>query len=288
MAGLSSFGVVYCATTARHLEEACQSAASVRKLMPGLPCALFVSADLEERARVEFEHLFTLANPSRNFDDKIEAARNSPFEKSLFLDSDTIMIEPVWEIADLLDRFDFAYTHDIHRGLCYEPECPESFTEPCSAVLAWRRTPHVEAILRHWRERYDDENRRRAEHPLMCYNDQGSLRHVLYVHGHQVDTYVLPPEYNLRVYAPWFAGGVAKILHARGKYLRRAIRTNVNRDIVIRTGDGMKFIERWIFSTKRWIKNRLLRRPAEYDYRLKGLSIDKPASQPDMTGADRD
>ncbi len=255
--------------------------------MPGVSCALFASAELTEAAGTDFDHLTTLSDPSRHFDDKIEAVRNSPFEKSLFLDSDTFMIEPVGEIADLLDRFDFAYTHEIDRGICFEPECPESFIEPCTAVLAWRKTPRVKAILELWRDRYDDENRRRSEHPLMCFHDQGALRYVLYHHGHQVASYVLPPEYNLRIYAPWFAGGVAKILHGRGRYLRRAIRARINRDIRIRTGDGMNRVERWMFNTKRWIKNRLLRRPAPYDFRLKGLAIHKPASQPGTTDKKR-
>jgi hypothetical protein len=271
----TSFGVVYCATTQRHLTEAMQSMGTVRSLMPSVPGALFTQQELAEGAKAHFEHVVVLPQAAQHFDDKIEAMRQSPFKKSLFLDADTYLLEPISELVELLDRFDLAYTHEIDRGICYEPECPECFVEPCTAVVAWRKTPAVTRLFDLWRTRYDEENQRRGEHPLMCYHDQGAFRHVLYHHGQDVSCYVLPAEYNLRVYAPWFAGATVKILHGREVMLQRALRARLNRDITIRTGDGMSRWERMVFNSKRWIKNRILKRPAAYDFRLRGLTIHK-------------
>ena len=49
-----------------------------------------------------------LPNPEYSFLDKIIALSRTPFEKTLFLDTDTFVIEPLDEIFELLERFDMA------------------------------------------------------------------------------------------------------------------------------------------------------------------------------------
>jgi hypothetical protein len=272
------FGFVYCATGRRHFEEACQSVRHNRAVMPNIGYTLFTDAAHAKLAQNDFDQVLVIEKPSFSYDDKIEAMVRSPYEKTLFVDTDTVLVEPLYEIIDLLDTFDLAYTHDVHRGTNYEPECPECFAEPCTAVMGFRKSEAVTRLWKLWRERFDWEKEHRSEHPLRCLDDQGAFRHVLYHEGAGLHTYVLPSEYNLRVHAPWLAGAVVKLVHGRGPNLARALRQNVNRDITIRVGDGMNKSARAWFNFKRWIKNRILNRPALYDFRLRGMTNSKPVT----------
>jgi hypothetical protein len=270
------FGFLYCATGPRYLAEAIQSATRSREIMPDVPIALFTDADSAAAAPPIFDLVHLIPSPSFSYDDKINAFEQCPFEKAVFVDTDTYWLAPAYELYELLDRFDLAYTHEVHRGTNYEPDCPECFPEPCTAVMAFRNCPATASLWQGWRERFAWEKARRDSHPLMAIDDQGAFRHVLYHVVPPLNTYVLPPEYNLRLHAPWLAGAHVKLLHGRGQALKRAIRRDLNRDILIRTGDGLTQPQRALFNLKRLIKNRILKKPARYDYRLSGLEINKP------------
>lgn len=272
------FGLVYCATGSRHFAEACQSVRHNRKIMPNVGYALFTDAAHAEAARADFDEVSVIESPSFSYDDKIEAMERSPYPKSLFVDTDTALIEPLYEIIDLLETFDLAYTHEVHRGTNYEPDCPECFVEPCTAVMAFVKSDATARLWRQWRERFNWEKAHRNEHALRCLDDQGAFRHVLYHEGRDLRTYVLPSEYNLRLHAPWLAGAVVKLVHGRGPAMARALAKGMNRDIIIRVGDGMTKPARAWFNLKRWIKNRLLHCPARYDFRLLGMTNSKPVT----------
>lgn len=273
-----TFGLIYCATGQKHFEEACQSVRHNRAIMPNVGYSLFTDAAHAEMARGDFDQVLVIENPSFSYDDKIAAMMGSPYPKTLFVDTDTVLIEPLYEVIDLLDTFDLAYTHDVHRGTNYEPDCPECFAEPCTAVMAFRQSDPMTKLWKLWRERFDWEKEHRNDHPLRCLDDQGAFRHVIYHEGAGLRTYVLPSEYNLRVHAPWLAGAVVKLVHGRGPNLSRALRQGMNRDITIRVGDGMTKPARAWFNLKRWIKNRILHRPALYDFRLRGMTNSKPVT----------
>ena len=111
-----TFGLVYCATGRRHFEEARQSVRHNRGIMPNIGYALFTDAAHAEMAREDFDQVIVIEKPSFSYDDKIEAMLGSPYPKTLFVDTDTVLIEPLYEIIDLLDTFELAYTHDVNRG----------------------------------------------------------------------------------------------------------------------------------------------------------------------------
>lgn len=278
-----NFGIIYCATGDFHFEEALRSAQRSREVMPDVGLTLFTDKEHAARQAEGFERVIAIENPAFHYNDKIEAFERSPYEKTLFVDTDTYWLEPAYELIDLLDHFDVAYTHEVHRGQSYEPDCPECFAEPCTAVMAFRKNEKTERLWREWRERFQWEKEHKAEHPLRCVDDQGAFRHVLYRNAGTLLTYVLPAEYNLRVYCQWFAGARVKLVHGRGALLRRALKADLNGDIVTRIGDGMRWWERRWFNLKRWIKIRLLKRYAIYDFRLQGLDIHKKPTKPGET-----
>ena len=46
---------------------------------------------------------------------KVDFITSSPFKKTLYLDSDTVVVRDITDIFDSLDRFDVAVTHDYAR-----------------------------------------------------------------------------------------------------------------------------------------------------------------------------
>src|SRR5262245_8759959 len=88
-------GVLYIATGSRYLAEAEHSVRSVKRMSPDVPVAIISdhlpSCDL-------FDVRQELPNPEYSFIDKIAALTRTPFERTLFLDTDTFAIAPLDEI----------------------------------------------------------------------------------------------------------------------------------------------------------------------------------------------
>jgi hypothetical protein len=214
---------VYCATGRRFVDEAIQSALSVKAVMPNVPRVLFTNDDESTRLAGTgvFDRVDVILDPDYGFRDKIRPLADLEFDKIVFLDSDTFMMNSISEVFELLDVFELAF--------CYSPirYCPDyalegvsdAFTEPNTGVLAFRRTEAVVELLRKWDKLY-------IEQMGSCCppdHDQPSFREVVY--KSDVKFCILPCEYNLRTVFPYFKGRgiLTKILHSRGRDLEQAL-----------------------------------------------------------------
>ena len=219
------FGVLYATSGKKHNREAEESASSIRKLMPDVPLAIWTDRP-EWLTPGIFDHVYTLEHPFFSTVDKIEPLLGTPFQKTLFLDTDTLLIEPVYELIGLLDRYDLAYCHAPRRVCCFrsgcgvDPSIPEWFVQPNSGLILYNNTEPVKRLMSDWLERYWVGQK---NVPKNCC-DQSSLWRALY--NSSVSTTVLPPEYNYRTVCPSFAGQnyKVKLLHGRGRNLDRARR----------------------------------------------------------------
>ena len=127
---MESRGVVYVATGKKFVDEALISIASVKTHMPDIPVTLFT--DLEEyiTSRPDgVESVRLLPEVTRSCRDKINPLSNSPYEKTLFLDTDTYLCEPVYDIFEMLNRFDIALAQAPDRYQYHLSEVPDCFTE---------------------------------------------------------------------------------------------------------------------------------------------------------------
>lgn len=225
---MKSRGVLYVATGRKYLEEAIQSAASLRSCMPEIHITIFT--DEVDRAQDYFSSIIPLRNPFYSQRDKIGPLLNSPYDKTLFLDTDTYICNNCEDIYDLLDRFEIAAAHAPARYRSVVPDCPDSFPELNSGVLAFVKSEDVIAALRDWQRLYEEQV---SDNPRNR-SDQSSLRKALYLS--KVKFCVLPPEYNYRVNLPGFVGGFSdvKIMHGRRKNpVQTAAWLNSNRKIRI-------------------------------------------------------
>lgn len=214
-------GIIYIATGKKYRLEANGSARSVRAVMPDVSITLYTDtqADLDTAL---FNTIEILENPTYSFFDKIIPLCDSPYRKTLFLDTDTIVVDPVYELFDVLDQFELTYCHAPNRG-ADSPKmlsvCPIAFVEPNTGVMSYVKTDKVIALFKEWAAYYRDLL---SETPARVRHDQPALRKVLY-HS-DIRGLVLPPEYNLRTIFPMFKGNMpAKILHGREPTLSRAL-----------------------------------------------------------------
>jgi len=218
-------GILYVATGSRHLAEAVESAKSAKKHMPEIPVWLY--CDKAPSDPHSFDEIRLVENPRHFFIDKIEPMKNSPFEQTLFLDTDTRVCLPITDLFDVLDRFDVAIAHAPMRHDRSYP-VPNCFAEPNSGVIAYRKNPRVADMFDRWIAIYE-EDLRTSPKPEMV--DQVHLRRALY--ESEVSLYILPSEYNFRsVMVGFCARQRVRILHGRGDMA--AVETAVNRSTAMR------------------------------------------------------
>jgi hypothetical protein len=220
-------GVVLVATGRVYVEAAIRSARSVREHCGGaLPVLIWTDLpEVCEQAGV-FASVERIENPHRR--SKVDHLWRTPYERTLFLDTDTRVVADVSGLFGLLDRFDMCMAHAHRRshskssataassstsssgvdgGVSHSSPPPE-FPQLNSGVFLFRRSAGVVAFLKRWQE---------AFHAAALPKDQVTLRELLWTTDLRV--YVLPPEYNVRYQKyidAWDAGEAQpKILHMR-------------------------------------------------------------------------
>ncbi|MEI4474208.1 hypothetical protein [Frigidibacter sp. MR17.24] len=179
-------GILYVAAGPDYLDLAERSARSFRALNPGLAIDIFTDGTPEPGLFDRVEPIPAGATA------KLASLPESRFERTLYLDCDTLALAPLGDIFALLDRFELAVAHDMRRtsalireGHAERP--PYAFPQMNCGVLLYRRSPAVSHFLADWQRRYLAAGRKR---------DQITFRDQLW--ASDLRFYVLPPEFNLR------------------------------------------------------------------------------------------
>jgi hypothetical protein len=188
-------GVLYIASGESYVRAARRSAASVRKHCSTLAAHLF--CDRQAYARLGFDRdpsPFTSAalieSPHRR--SKLDYLPQTPFERTLYLDSDTLVNADIRGIFELLDRFDVALAHAHRRNDRphldgWRIELPAAFPQYNGGVVLYRRSAEVMRFLEDWRASF---------YAAGYLQDQRTMRELLWLSNLRLAT--LPPEYNVR------------------------------------------------------------------------------------------
>ncbi|MHB8233755.1 MAG: hypothetical protein ACYDHT_03800 [Solirubrobacteraceae bacterium] len=212
-------GIVYSCFGEKFIAEAVRAARSSLR-HNDVPHLIFAAGEVRDPPPgvtvVGFE-----PNPSAPYQDRIAHMRCSPFERTLFLDTDTFVVGEMVGVFELLDHYDLAVAHaPAYRGLD-DPEVPQAFPEFNCGVIAWRSSERVAAFLRCWEETYlawlEKEVLQGPDgmmHPTRSWpGDQPPFRRCAWQHAMNVAT--LPPEYNLRLGIPTTVVDRVRLLHGR-------------------------------------------------------------------------
>lgn len=207
-------GIAYVATGRRFADEAAQAAAQLRKTNPGLLICLIT--DQPDYQPVFWDHLVVVTNPHLGFRDKLLMGL-CPYERFLYLDTDTFVVGDITEMLGLLKRFDFV-GHQLFEGHDRPlPGIPDAFPEFQGGVIGLRRSPATADFFARWLASYD------AHYALNCdghydysnASDQKTLRLTVWQTG--VSVGVIGPEYDFTPHHLDFACAPVRIIHGRGQ-----------------------------------------------------------------------
>ena len=202
-------GILYAATGKKCLAEAIVSVKSVRRYMPEIATAIYT--DYPEEAKGYFDEVYNIQPNEITRLNKIDPLSQSPFDQTLYLDSDTYVCDDLTELFLLLDKFDLCIAHAPYRkNAVNDRYIPEAFPQLNSGVMLYRKSHNTAIFFHKWRERFllMLESHSKTE-------DQFSLREVIY--ESELRIYILPPEYNIRIPDLSFACAnmKVKVIHGR-------------------------------------------------------------------------
>lgn len=211
----TSRGVLYLASREPYLEEAVQSARSVRNHNPDLPITLYAPPAYD--APAVFDEVRRLEDPDHDFSDSNVTPDQLPYDRTLFLDSDTYVTGSLEPVFDVLETHDLAAAQDPTRtgtvAHSHDHDVPATFPQYNTGVLALRDAGPVHDLLTRWHALYHDLE---SSHGL----NQPAFRVALYESDAALAT--LPPEYNFRIgnvaNSVLYACGPVRILHGRSMH----------------------------------------------------------------------
>ncbi len=206
---MSTAGFVYVATGKRYVAEALRSAGSLRASMPDAAIALITDSPPDQAIAGLFNTVIVRTEVRHQPIDKL-LAWEAPFERCVFLDTDTHVCGDLSDLFILLDRFDLAAAPETLRGWHYTlPEVPEAFPEYNTGVIAFRRGPATDEFFRTWRADYEKLH---AANGFVT--DQPAFRRAAYRAGVRIAP--LPSEFHFITITPNYTMWAVRLLHGRG------------------------------------------------------------------------
>ncbi len=207
-------GIIYSAAGELYVTEAIRSARSSLRYNT-IPHVLFSSVAREQEGLsvIRFEPT------GKPYADKIANMRRSPFERTLYLDTDTYVIDEIAHLLRLLERFDLVVAFTAEGRGPHDPEVPPAFYEFNTGVFAWRANERTARFLRAWEETYLDWYEHGDPFPTPGGGsragraDQLAFRRCAW--ESDVSIFVLAPEYNFRLGFPTAVAARVGILHGR-------------------------------------------------------------------------
>jgi hypothetical protein len=211
-----SCGAVYIITQdPRYVGLLLTSAASLKKTMPDLPITVFSQFPVDSPL---FENVIRVEPTQDGFYDKSRLIQNSPYERTLFIDADTYVLEPVPELFALLDHFDCAATHEEYVNTDWHsryprPDIPSSFPELNTGILMLKRSDRLHRVLEEWGNLYRNYLEEKPGQPI---NDQPFFRVAAYEGDVRIAT--LTREYNCKFRGQGYLNGRVKIVHGHVEF----------------------------------------------------------------------
>jgi hypothetical protein len=189
------------------LKELAISVNSLHKHMPELPVTVYTNLKVEDIKRVcSVDEVINIPIPKYRFwADKFKVMRDSPYDKTLFLDGDTYFCDKIDEVWETLDKYDLAAMQSpslISRDVVKVPPC---FPELAGGVIFYKKNEKTNKLFENIITMLDVPERRPG-----C--DEPYLRFALY-ESSDLRFYVLPTEYNCFYTHPGYLFGKVKILH---------------------------------------------------------------------------
>lgn len=197
-------GFLYVATGEQYIEEA-KFSAKVTKRHMDLPIA--VVSDRKVNSKY-IDKVIIDEDPDDSFFDKPKNLLKSPYDKTIYMDGDAFLLQPVPELFELLDYVDLATTIDPNEyELRYMDsvdfgDIPESVPLFQTGVIAYNQNKQCEELINNWVDLHQNSDIER---------DQSSFR--IAITETDVDHMGLSNLYNCLAEWPMQVTGDVKIIH---------------------------------------------------------------------------
>jgi hypothetical protein len=203
-------GFVFVVFGDKYIQEAASSAKQIRRIHD-YPILLITDRPLAD-SKIAAEFSQVMVRPFKlEYSDKI-FMRESPYTKTIFLDSDTFVQKTLDPLFDLLDHFDLALQFQSPVSHYHQPGIPVSFQEPSAGLICWKKSEAVSKFFDDWSMVYDQIQ---EEEGCVGAWDQRSLRKALYFRR-DVRFATLPIEWQFYTYWPNVVVGSVMMVHGRG------------------------------------------------------------------------
>ena len=187
-------GFLYIVTGEGYAQECLFSIKSLKKYNTEKIC-VFSEEKYRSMFEQECDYFFSINSKLQR--PKIEYISQSPFENTVYLDSDTFINENISDLFQLLNRYDFggvfctARKREKYSKLISKYEnIPYSFSEVNTGVMVFNNSVQVKDLFKKWKEYYYKYL------SITAGWDQPSFRVALW--ESTVRLCHLPPEYNVR------------------------------------------------------------------------------------------
>jgi hypothetical protein len=206
-------GVIYYATGQKYLEDAEESARSLKE-HNNLHITVFTDVDnIETKV---FDNIEKIDPGEHPFYDRINYFKKSPYQKTLHLDTDTYITGDITPIFEMLNRFDVVAAINENRDTVAEDtkfetvdlNIPDAFPEYQCGVIGFSDSTDVMELLEEWQSRYSNYKDKNVL-------DQPFFRKAVY-NNENIQLGTLPSEYNLLVNFPGYLQQSARIIHFGG------------------------------------------------------------------------
>jgi lipopolysaccharide biosynthesis glycosyltransferase len=208
---MTSEGIIYYGTGEYYLQEAIRSAKSVKEYNK---IHITIYTDQSAVQNNCFDSVRQIKSSQFPFYDRINYFKQTPYKKTIHLDTDTIITGNIESIFELLDRFDIVAAINESRDTASEHHkfetvdiAPDSFPEYQCGVIGFCDTEQVESLLDDWQSRYLPYRNKNIL-------DQPFFRESLYNNDIKLGT--LPSEYNALLYFGGYFEQKVKIIHLAG------------------------------------------------------------------------
>lgn len=200
---MSHRGIYYIATGKDFVREAELSARYVREAMPDIEIA--IATDSETNFR--FDYVINITDAERGFVDQIDNMYKSPFDETIHFDTDIYVSSNIFDMFELLERFNMAVAYNHNREAYNLPGIPDSFPEFNTGVIVYKKNHKTQRFFKDWKINY---NKLITE---KCIQNQPSFRKTLF----ESDIRIAPltPEYNCMVRYPGHVKNKVMIGHSR-------------------------------------------------------------------------
>jgi len=216
-------GIIYAATGHKYVLEAQVSVRSLKKQCPDMPTTLFTdhgSCSGQEARLFDDVKWVTRSSPKLT---NISAMIHSPYEHTLFLDTDTYICDDINGMFQWLEWYDILFPFSVRRRTPYNPgNMPDWFTERSSGAVLYQKTPEIIELFKQWGRLYKKYHKASG-----CGSDQVPLRVVLF-NNKTLRVGTIAPEYHCYVLCPITLAGRVHIIHGRGDMEDFAAQVNIH------------------------------------------------------------